>query len=425
MTPVIASAITNEGDLSMTTIHTGGHAMLRRRLLGIFLLTVLFAGAACSRSDDSDAATDGGDEGNEAGGASGEPIRIGVPGAFSGPSGPLGEAVERGLELQATQINDAGGLLDGRPIELVYRDHEANPDKGITNVRELLEREQVVALVGETSSGVALAEAPIVNQAGIPWVITVSTGTKVTEQPDPNSVYRVSLVDKDQTEFALAAATERYSKIALLTDTSGYGQGGLTDLLAAMEEQGIEPVANETYAVGDTDMTPQISSIQASGADVIINWGLGPEAAQIRRAMEQVGADIPMIGSWGLSMPNYMELGGDLAEGTYVVQAFSFDTDDPQVSEVREAYEEEYGTDRVLFPNGVANSYDGLGLLAAAIDEAGSTEPEAISEALQTVSYDGLIKDYEEPWADGHEALGLDDMFLSVIEQGDFVRVED
>lgn len=401
----------------------GDHAMKRRRLLGILLLVVLLAGAACSRSDDNpDSAT--GDGGSEDG-ASGEPIRIGVPGAFSGPSGPLGEAVERGLELKANEINEAGGLLDGRPIELVYRDHEANPDKGITNMRELLEREQVVALVGETSSGVALAEAPIVNQAGIPWVITVSTGTKVTAQPDPNSVFRVSLVDKDQTEFALAAATESYDRIALLTDTSGYGQGGLTDLLAAMDAQGIEPVANETYAVGDTDMTPQISRIQASGADVIINWGLGPEAAQIRRAMDQVGLDIPMIGSWGLSMPNYMELAGDLAEGTFVVQAFSFDQDDPQVAEVREAYEAEFGNDRVLFPNGVANSYDGLGLLAAAIEEAGSTEPDAITEALQTVEYDGLIKEYQQPWADGtREALGIDDMFLTVIEQGDFVRLE-
>lgn len=408
----------------MRIIHHGGHAMKHRRLLAILLLVVLLAGAACSRSDDnSDAAT--GDAGSEDGGASGEPIRIGVPGAFSGPSGPLGEAVERGLELKAKEINDDGGLLDGRPIELVYRDHEANPDKGITNVRELLEREQVVALVGETSSGVALAEAPIVNQAGIPWVITVSTGTKVTEQPEPNTLFRVSLVDRDQTEFALAAATERYSKIALLTDTSGYGQGGLTDLVAAMDAQGIEPVANETYAVGDTDMTPQISSIQASGADVIINWGLGPEAAQIRRAMEQVGLDIPMIGSWGLSMPNYMELAGDLAEGTFVVQAFSFDQDDEQVAAVREAYEAEFGTDRVLFPNGVANSYDGLGLLAAAIEGAGSTEAAAISEALLTVEYDGLIKDYQQPWSDGtREALNVEDMFLTVVDAGDFVRVE-
>jgi len=400
--------------------------MKRRRLIATSLLFVLLAGAACSRGGDDSSETSGGDSASEDGGASGEPIRIGVPGAFSGPSGVLGEAVERGLELKASEINEAGGLLDGRPIELVYRDHEANPDTGITNVRELLEREQVVALVGETNSGVALAEAPIVNQAGIPWVVTVSTGTAVTDQPDPNSLFRVSLVDKDQTAVALAAATERYDNIALLTDTSGYGQGGLTDLLAAMEDQGIEPVANETYAVGDTDMTPQISSIQASGADVIINWGLGPEAAQIRRAMEQVGVDIPMIGSWGLSMPNYMELAGDLAEGTFVVQAFSFGQDDPQIAEVREAYESEFGTDRVLFPNGVANSYDGLGLLAAAIEEAGSTDAEAINEALLTVEYDGLIKDYQQPWTDGaREALGADDMFLTVIEQGEFVRVED
>ncbi|MCI0343923.1 MAG: ABC transporter substrate-binding protein, partial [Chloroflexi bacterium] len=283
----------------------------------------------------------------------------------------------------------------------------------------------VVALVGETSSGVALAEAPIVNQAGIPWVITVSTGTMVTQQAPPNYLFRVSLVDRDQTQVAVDAALADHSSVALLSDTSGYGQGGLTDLLAALDAAGIEPVANETYAVGDTDMTPQISRIQSAGADVIINWGLGPEAAQIRRAMQQVGVDIPMIGSWGLSMPNYFELAGDLADGTLVVQAFSFDTDDADVVAVREAYEEQYDTDRIAFPNGVANSYDGLGLLAAAIEDAGSTEPDAIREALLDVEYDGLIKDYEGPWNDDdREALGADDMFLTRLDGGAFVPVD-
>jgi branched-chain amino acid transport system substrate-binding protein len=381
-----------------------------RRSWTLLLVASVLLVAACSRPG-----------GSDGGGGEGEPIKIGVIGAFSGPSGSLGQAVKQGVELKVDEINAGGGLLGGRRIQLVYRDHEAVPDKGVTNIRELIEREGVAAIVGETNSGVALAEAPIVNQAQVPWVVTVSTSTKVTQQAPPNSVYRVSLVDADQTRFAFQAASKSYKRIALLSDTSGYGQGGRTDLLAAMKSAGVTPVADETYKVGDTDMTPQVSRIKAAGADAVINWGLGAEAAHIRRAMQQVGLDVPMIGSWGLSMPNYVELAGKLADGTLVVQAFSFGEDSPKVAQFKAAFKEKYGTDRILFPNGVANSYDGMGLLAAAITKAGSTDRAAIRAALEDVSYDGLIKRHDRPWsATKREALGMEDMFLTRIEGGQF-----
>ncbi len=388
----------------------------RKRLALLLALPILLAATGCGARPGETA-----DTGSGAG--SSEPIVIGVPGAFSGPSGSLGDSVRQGVELKVDEINEKG-LLGGRKIELVFRDHEANPDKGVTNMRELIEREQVVALVGETSSGVALAEAPVVNQAGVPWVITVATGTKVTEQPAPNTIARVSLIDKDQTAFAFEAANRTYKKIALMSDTSGYGQGGHTDLIAAMGAAGVKPVADETYKVGDTDMTPQVSRIKASGADAIINWGLGAEAAQIKRAMQQVGLDIPVIGSWGLSQPNFPNLAGPLANGTLVVQAFSFDEGGDKAAEVKKAYEAKYGAG-IEFPNGVADSYDGMGLLAAAIEKAGSTDAKAISEALNDVEYDGLIKKYSNPFSEtDREALSSEDMFLTRIEDGAFVRVE-
>jgi branched-chain amino acid transport system substrate-binding protein len=389
--------------------------MKRRTTWSVPMLALLaLLAGACSRPG----ASSTGDQ-------AGAPIVIGVIGAFSGPSGSLGQAVKQGVELKVDQINAAGGLLGGRKIKLVYRDSEAEPDKGVTNVRELIDREHVAALVGETNSGVALAEAPVVNQAGVPWVVTVATGTKITQQPEPNAIFRVSLVDADQTKFAYRAASARYHRVALLTDTSGYGQGGRTDLLAAMGAAGIKPAADETYKVGDTDMTPQIARIKAARADAIIDWGLGAEAAHIRQAMQQVGLDIPMIGSWGLSMPNYFQLAGSRANGTLVVQAFSFDQAGPKAAEVKATFQRKFGSGQIQFPNGVANSYDGMGLLAAAIDQAGSTDKAAIQQALTGLaSYDGLIKRYDRPWASGHEALGLADMFLTRIDNGRFVRLE-
>ena len=141
--------------------------------------------------------------------------------------------------------------------------------------------------------------------------------------------------------------------------------------------------------------------------------------------MQAVGLNIPMIGSWGLSQRHYPRLAGPLANGTLVVEAFSFDTGGDKASKVRDAFQKKYGTNKIEFPNGVANSYDGMGLLAAAIDKAGSTDRAKIREALLDVQYDGLIKNYSKPWSDSdREALGREDMFLTRIEGDRFVKVE-
>src|SRR5699024_7262199 len=156
-------------------------------------------------------------------------------------------------------------------------------------------------------------------------------------------------------------------------DTSGLGQGGRTDLLAAMDAKGGSPVVDETFNVGDTDITSQLSRVKDSDADVIILWAGGPEAAQFRLAMVFPGMlASPMLANWGLGMPNYPELAGDLADGTLVIQAYSFyETTDPQAQEVLAAYEEKYGTDRMTFTQELVNAYDAMGLLADAITKAG------------------------------------------------------
>lgn len=398
----------------------------RVTLIGVATTTMALAG--CSRPGEAPAEeTATGSSTAATGGeaASGDAIRIGFTGVLSGPSAAAGEGILEGLELQINRINDEGGLLDGRPIELVIRDHETNPDTAVANIRELIENEDVVALVGESTTGPLLATAPIANEAGVPWVVAGGTGTAATQQSDPNYIFRVSLVDNEQTAFAVDEALALGENVALLTDTSGLGQGGRTDLLAAMEEVGVAPVADETFNVGDTDMTAQLSRIQNAGADVIIFWGVGPEAAQIRRGMESLGMDQPMLANWGLGMPNYVELAGEAADGTRVIQAFSFhETDDPQAQQVLEDYESTFGTTRMTFAQELVNAYDGMGLLADAIEKAGSTDRDAIREGLLEAEFDGLMKDYDSPWTEeDREAIGRDDFILTEIIDGVLVPV--
>lgn len=381
---------------------------------------MLCAASACARpgTEATDPAGDGA--------LAGEPIRIGFTGVLTGPSASAGQGLLEGLRLHIDKINANGGLLDGRKIELVERDHGANPDTAVANVRELIEQENVVALIGESTTGPLLATAQIVNEAGVPWVIAGATGTAATQQADPNYLFRVSLVDNEQTAFAAEEALKRGKNIALMTDTSGLGQEGRKDLTAALQTLGVTPVADETFNVGDTDMTAQLARVRDAGADVIIFWGVGPEAAQIRRGMDSLQMlDIPMLANWGLGMPNYPELAGELADGTLVIQAYSFyENEDPLAREVVQSYQDTFGTDRMTFAQELVNAYDAMGLLASAIEHAGEASRSGIREGLLNAQFDGLMKQYQQPWSEtDREALKRGDFMLTEVRDGILVPI--
>lgn len=356
---------------------------------------------------------------------SGEPILIGSSIQLSGPVASVGEAVRQGIEIQVEQINAAGGLL-GRPVKVVFRDHESVPDKAVTNVRELIDRDGVVAFVGESGSGTALAGGPVIGSKGLPWVISVATNTSITQRPENVTAFRVTPYDGLQAPFVVNEALKRYKKIAFLSDSSGYGQGGRKDLNAALAAAGLTPVADETYNVSEPDLTAQLSRIRAAGAEAIVLWSLGPDAAQIRRNMRKMSLDLPVIGGWGLANESFIKLAGRFAENTIVVSVDPFEKDTPVVKAFRSAFDKKFGAAAMDFPSAVALSYDAMGLLAAAIRKAGTTDPKAVVEALHDVDYDGLVKSYHKPWAGNRrEALTTEDLHLSIVKNGKFVTFKE
>ena len=367
-----------------------------------------------------DAETGGG------GGAAGEgPIRIGLTAAVTGPVASLGEAQVRGVEMAVQELLE-GGMLNGRPVELVVRDDQCSPERGVTNARDLITREGVAAIVGSTCSGSTIPIAPILSDEEVP-LMTASGATDVVSvvEGEENYVFRASLFDAAQTAAAVAGAVDQgFTSIAIATDTSAFGQGGRRDLLAALEEQGITPVADVTYSAGDTDLTSQMQEIAQAGADVVINWGYSPEAVQLLRAGERIGYEGEFIYSWAQTEPDFLSLAAGSAEGVLFTGSFSFDeTDEPAAAELEAAYTERYG-EEVGFPNGFAAWYDVTGMLFAAMEGAGSTDGPAIQQALFDLqNYEGIINTYEDPFSvDDRDAVGVEDIGLFVLQDGKFVR---
>jgi len=365
--------------------------------------------------------------------AAGNEIRIGLMAPLTGGSATLGAAIKRGADMAVEEINAAGGV-NGRKIVTIERDDKADPETGINNVRDLIDKEKVFALLGTANTGVGTKQAPIVNQSKVPWVVPVTTGSSITRDPSGQPVsyvFRVSMQDAEQTPFVAAyvADTLKAKKIALLHDDSGYGTLGRDDLLKALSEKSITPVLVEQFKLNDAadNFNPLLTKVKQSGADVIIMWCLGADAANVRKATKAAGLDIPTIGSWGLSMPPFPNNANGLEAGTIVPQTIAVDTTNPKQKEFFDKYKKKYTTDSVGFPSGLTQSYDAMYILANAMKQAGATDSrDKLRDALENFgTYDGVIKKYEQPFKNQyHEAFVRTDFFLTVWKDGKMVKLD-
>lgn len=343
-----------------------------------------------------------------------DPIKIGVSGPFTGGSSSMGVSMRDGVRLAVEEINKAGGVL-GRPLAVVERDDEAKNERGVQIAQELISKEKVVATVGFINTGVALASQRFYQEAKIPVMNNVATGSLITHQFDDqpeNYVFRNSANDSIQAPMIVEEAiTKRgFKKVAILADSTNYGQLGREDLVKALKSKGITPVAEEKFNIKDVDMTPQLLKAKQAGAEAILTYAIGPELAQIANGMTKLGWKVPMIGSWTLSMANYIDNAGPGGEGARMPQTFIQAPTTPKRKAFIETYLKTFKpkNDRIDSPVSAAQGYDSIYLLAAAIKQAGSTEGPKIKAALEDLKtpVDGVVTSYNKPFAkNDHEAI--------------------
>ncbi len=362
-----------------------------------------------------------------------DPIKIGVSGPFTGGSAPMGVSMRDGVRLAVAEINAAGGVL-GRPIKLIERDDEAKNERGVQIAQELISKEQVVADLGFINTGVALSAQRFYQEAKIPVIDNVATGSKVTHQfeapefPD-NYVFRNAANDTIQSGMIVeeAVVRQKFTKVAILADSTNYGQLGREDLERALEKRGIKAVAVEKFNIKDTDMTAQLLKAKQAGAQAILTYAIGPELAQIANGMEKLDWRVPMIGSWTLSMANFIDNAGKNGNGARMPQTFIQDGDTPKRKAFIAAYQKTYKVERIPSPVSAAQGYDSVFLLAAAIRQAGTTDGPKVREALEDLKekVDGVVKVYDRPFTHAdHEAIRASDAVIGEVQDGHVVRAK-
>ena len=359
-------------------------------------------------------------------------IKIGVTGPYTGGSSSMGVSMREGVKIAIEEINKNGGVL-GQKLVAIERDDEAKNERGVQIAEELINKEKVVATVGFINTGVALASERLYEEAKIPVMNSVATGSILTKQFLPpefldNYIFRNAANDSIQAPMIVEEAVVRrkFTKVAILADSTNYGQLGKDDLTKSLAAKNITPVAVEKFNIKDVDMTAQLLKAKEAGAEVILTYGIGPELAQIANGMTKLGWKVPMIGSWTLSMANFIDNAGPGGEGARMPQTFIQEPNTQKRKAFIEAYVKNVKpkNGRIESPVAAAQAYDSIYLLAAAIKQAGSTDGKKIKDALENLQekVEGVVTVYNKPFnKEDHEAITLNIPVFGEVKGGKVV----
>src|SRR5450759_634755 len=365
-------------------------------------------------------------------------IKIAITGPFSGGSAPMGTSMRDGAKLAIGEINAAGGIEVGgkkMKIEVIERDDEAKNERGALIGQELASMGDLSGVIGTVNTGVVLAGDKHLQEKGITKIITPAAGSASMTQWSKAgvkdlSIFRFAADDGIQSAMVVEEAiNQKFTKVAILHDSTNYGVSGHDDLVDQIRKQGnkLEVVATEKFNIGDKDMTAQLLSAKSKGAQAILVWGIGPELAAVSNDMVKLEMKMPLIGGWTLSMSHYIDHAGRNGNGTLMPQTFIEEAITPKARSFIEGYHKTYNVTRIPSPVSAAQGYDAVYIFAAAIKQAQSDDTHKIKDALEDLreTVQGVIGTWRHPFSkwdpaneQTHEAFHREDVVTGKVKDG-------
>jgi branched-chain amino acid transport system substrate-binding protein len=357
-----------------------------------------------------------------------EPIKIGSVLSVTGPAAFLGEPELQTLQMYIEDINKKGGVI-GRQLQLVHYDDGSDASKANGFTKRLIDDDKVDVLIGGTTTGATMSMVPLIEKAGIPFISLA--GAVVVIEPVKKFTFKVSHTDRMAAEKIYEDMKKRgITKVALFSETSGFGQSGRKESEAMAAKMGITLVANETFGPKDTDMSPQLTKIKNTpGVQAVYMFGLGQGPAIATKNYKQLGITLPLYHSHGVASEEFIKLAGSAAEGVRLPAAALLVADklpanDPQkpvVMAYTKAYNERWKSDVSTFGG---HAYDALMLVTNAIKKTNSTDKAAVRDAIEaTKGYIGTGGLVNMSPTD-HMGLDLSAFRLLEVKKGDWSLVQ-
>ena len=356
-----------------------------------------------------------------------DPIKIGSVLSVTGPAAFLGDPELKTLQLYVESINKAGGVL-GRQLQLVHYDDGSDAAKANAFGKRLIEDDKVDIIVGGTTTGSTMSMVPLVEKAEMPFISLA--GAVVIVEPVKKWVFKTPHTDRMAAEKVFEDMKKRgLTKIALLSDTSGFGASGKKETEALASKTGMTLLASETYGPKDTDITPQLTKIKnTAGVQAVFVFGFGQGGAVVNKNYKQLGITLPLYHAHGVASEEFIKLSGPAAEGlrlpaAALLVAEKLAANDPQkpvVTSYRKAYNDRYKEDVSTFGG---HAYDGLMLAVDAVKRAGGTDKAKVRDAIEaTKGYIGTGGKVNMSPTD-HMGLDLSAFRMLEVKNGDWALI--
>jgi branched-chain amino acid transport system substrate-binding protein len=308
-----------------------------------------------------------------------EPIKIGVVLSESGANEPLGKPEANAIDLFVKRINEAGGI-DGHEVEVIIKDDQSDANKAQQAVVELLQQEDVVAVIGSSGTGTTIAMKQETAKAEVPQVC-MAAGANIMEGGN-TWIFRTppTATEAGKKVLEYIADTLKVKKVALLYDTNPFGTDGKAVVEAEAPDFGLEVVVSEGYQTDESEegMDTHLTNIMTSDPEVVVVWGTNPGPAKIAKRMRDKGIDLPYVGSHGIANQAFIELAGEAANGVVfpagkmlvfeqVLEPGSEEYD--FIKDFSDAYFEEYGEQINTF---AGHGWDAILIITEALKRAGA-----------------------------------------------------
>jgi branched-chain amino acid transport system substrate-binding protein len=360
-----------------------------------------------------------------------KPLYIGLDADMSAVAKAGGIAIQRGAEIAINEINQTGGLL-GRKLELIIKDHRGNPARGLVNISEFADQEDLLAILGGVHTSVVLKELPVIHQHKLIFLDPWAAGTPIVDNGfKPNYVFRVSVRDKEAGKVFIDYAKKNgISKIALLLEQTAWGRSNEKSITEFSAKSGVEILGVQWFNWGQKSFDHELSAFNSLDIGAIIMVANAPEGADFIKDLvtQPLLLSLPIISHWGIASGDFVEkVGLDSLNKVKlsVLQTYSFERpynqekNDFVISRYQDLFDSSVNAKTIQAAPGVAHAYDLVHLLALAVKQAASADREAVRSELEKIkTYRGLVKTFQPPFTEqAHDALLAEDYIMSKFDK--------
>jgi branched-chain amino acid transport system substrate-binding protein len=321
--------------------------------------------------------------------AQSQDIKIGNPGPVTGPVAVLGQQMKWGAEQAVEEINRAGGVL-GRHISYVMQDSACRPGDSVAATERLLSQDKVDVVFGDLCSGATLALMPLIEKAGRPMIVAISTLPELTQKAGVGGNKWVFRTVPDDTMMAAVIAKQMkpFKTVAFLAEDTDYGRGGIK-LLREKLGPDVKVISEDYVKQTENDFLPVFTRLRSAKPDAIVVYMLDQQTANMMKQYAQFGLTAPLVGRPALVSPLVSDL---LATGKFNGSWTVYPYYDKFSSPPNDAFTKAFTQKFKQPPHYVAYStYEAIHVVADAIKRAGSVEPNAVREALVKSNYKGIL----------------------------------